>query len=292
MDHDLISTWAVPAVGAMNAYGYLLGNGNGEFAPKSFITRAEAVSFLERVRVELDSSLVRQRETVVLTASGTVLENTTISGDLHIAMTNDRDEIFIDDVVVVGDVYIDGEGSNTVFANNMLVYGDVFMNQAGVKLEISGNTQLSMIEIVKSCNIQAKELIGAVQKIVFDTEISKSYRTTLGLNLENVIINAPTSVVIERMVQNISVNEQATGAIVNFSNQAVVGYFDIHTMLTLSGAGSVETLKANCLGITVGSGVLVNTVLTADGVAPPIVSIIDTILYGNQEDDVEEIEIL
>ncbi|MFI3174003.1 MAG: S-layer homology domain-containing protein [Bacillota bacterium] len=291
VDHDAISPWAVPAVGAMSAIGYLSGNANGEFAPKSLLTRAEAVSFLERVRIGVESSMVQRREVVTLSESGTILESTTVSGDLHITMADDLDEIFVDDVVVLGNVYINGTGSGTVFANNMIVYGDIFMEQTGVNFEITGNTQLSSIEITKSCRIQAKELTGAVKKVVFNTEISKSYRTTLGLNLETIVLNAPTSVVIERMVENLEVTERATGSIVNFSNQADVAYLEVNAMMTLSGAGTVGTLQANCIGITVGRDISAHTVETAVGVGAPVVSIIDTILHEQQEEVEAEAEV-
>lgn len=281
VDHDDISPWAVSAVGAMSDIGYLSGKANGEFAPQSPLTRAEAISCLERVRIGIESSIVQPRETITLMESGTVLENATVAGDLHITMPDDKDEIFIDSVIVIGDIYINGTGNGTVFINDAIIYGDIIMEQTGVNLEVSGNTNVSKIEIVNSCHIEAKELTGTIDQVVFDTEISKSYRTTLAMNLASITINAPVSVVLERMIDRIDLSETATGTIVNFSNLADVLHLDIHAMTTLSGAGTVGTLQANCIGITVGTDILVHTVSTANGVGAPVVSIIDTILQRN-----------
>lgn len=281
VDHDDISPWAVSAVGAMNAIGYLSGKANGEFAPQMALTRAEAVSCLERVRIGVESAMVQARQSVTITESGTLLENMTVAGDLYITMSDDQDEVFIDDVIVIGDIHINGTGNGTVFINNTIVYGDMMMEQTGVNVEVGGNTNIARVEIVKNCKLQATALTGAVNQVVFDTEISKSYRTTLALNLEKIVINAPVSVVVERMIDRVDITDTATGSILHFSNLADVAHLDIHAMSTLSGAGTVGTLQANCIGITVGTDIVVHTVSTVDGIGAPVVSIIDTILSGN-----------
>ncbi len=52
-DTFVIPSWAANAIACMNHKGYLSGVGDGTFDPNRSMTRAEAVSFLERIRNDI-----------------------------------------------------------------------------------------------------------------------------------------------------------------------------------------------------------------------------------------------
>ncbi|MFI3174849.1 MAG: S-layer homology domain-containing protein [Bacillota bacterium] len=78
-DAASIPSWAAEAVGAMTAKGYLSGMPDGSFDPNAYLTRAQAVSFLDRLRDGTSTNNTYTNETIDVTETETEIDEDTSS---------------------------------------------------------------------------------------------------------------------------------------------------------------------------------------------------------------------
>ncbi|NMB27854.1 MAG: hypothetical protein GX987_07385 [Tissierellia bacterium] len=124
-DSSLIPDWAKDYVGILKDKGYLSGYSDGTFRPKNEITRAEVTKLITNASGNIINSEGRYSKDVV----GNVLINTPnvslkgmhIKGDLYLAEGIKKGDIDLDNVVVDGQIYIRGEGKNTINVKNVFV---------------------------------------------------------------------------------------------------------------------------------------------------------------------------
>lgn len=88
-DYGEIADWALEAVGAMTAAGYIQGN-EGRFSPKANLTRAEAVTIFDNIISGIFSqggvyTEYQSGNVIVNAETPVVLRDMTIEGDLYIA---------------------------------------------------------------------------------------------------------------------------------------------------------------------------------------------------------------
>ena len=81
-DAAAMHPWAKGSIGAVVEAGFMSGYPEGNFDAARSITRAEAISSLNRVMGGFEAE--KETEDVIVTADGTVIENKTIKGDLII----------------------------------------------------------------------------------------------------------------------------------------------------------------------------------------------------------------
>lgn len=127
-DADQIPEWAKLAIDAMSSCGFLSGMPDGSYNPDGYMTRAEAVSFLERIRKELmgETSSMQQQETqevlgmqeeaeevksLLIDKPSQVFENYLVRTDVTIANTIREGKATLKDMTINGDLIIRGGGS-------------------------------------------------------------------------------------------------------------------------------------------------------------------------------------
>lgn len=94
-DSAAIADWAKGAVGAVVKAGYMGGYQDGTFRADNALTRAEAVSMLDRV-------LKDQSDDLVITEPGTVVKDKTVAGDVIIAASVGSGDVTLDNVTIHG----------------------------------------------------------------------------------------------------------------------------------------------------------------------------------------------
>ncbi|MFB9274006.1 carbohydrate binding domain-containing protein [Cohnella cellulosilytica] len=118
-DAEAIGAYARGAVAAMSGNGYLTGYKDGTFRSKRSITRAEAVSVMDRIAPRIvseagASELPEAEGNVLVNASGTVLRNTTIFGDLYLTEGIGEGDVALEGVTVTGTTFVLGGGENSL----------------------------------------------------------------------------------------------------------------------------------------------------------------------------------
>lgn len=255
-DASTISSWATDAVGAMSDAGYLQGMSDGRFAPKDGLTRAQAVTLLERVRLDHGVSLMPTLDTaeLVIEKTGEVIEDVTIDGDVIVASTVREGDVFFKNVHITGDLLIQGGGSNSIYLEDVTIDGTMIMDKNDVRVELVGNTVINAISILKGCHVDTKNFTGSVKTISIDQEIATGKKVTIDVDCDELIVNAPVKdgLIINGNVGSLTFTEESAGSKVTINGTVDTVVSD--GKVTIDGSGTVNRHENNA-STTVGGNV-------------------------------------
>ena len=109
-DAASIASWAKADVTTLVTNGYLSGDQNNAFRPNAPLTRAEAVTMIDKMTQELinHSGVYTQdvKGNLVVNTVGVELKDMTITGNLYLAEGVEGGKVTLDNVVVLGDVIV------------------------------------------------------------------------------------------------------------------------------------------------------------------------------------------
>ncbi|MCY9760691.1 S-layer homology domain-containing protein [Paenibacillus alvei] len=123
-DSKRIATWAQAAVAAVTEQGLMKGYADSSFRPNQGITRAEAITLLDRVFDAYGTWIGAEgvhgpttgeqqlKGTVFINAAGVTLQNTVIDGDLIIGKQVGEGDVHLKNVKVKGNTYVYGGGDH------------------------------------------------------------------------------------------------------------------------------------------------------------------------------------
>lgn len=269
-DASRIPAWAKGSVGAVSAAGFMTGRTDGTFDATNTITRAEAVSSLDRTMEKEETN--EEAKDVVVTEDDTVIEGQTIEGNLIIDKAVGEGEVYVNDTTVKGDVIVRGGGDDSIYFDNVSVKGKVSVEKENVRLQLKGDTDISVIEVKEACNIEGKDFKGTVDTISITDEINTSSKVTIEVPANRVEINAKASVVVKEDVKKLVISEDAASSKVEVAKDATVKTVVADAKVSITGSGQIEKLEANADGITISSSTDVKDTEVADGVDKPSTS--------------------
>lgn len=269
-DASRIPAWARGSVGAVSAAGFMTGRTDGTFDATNTITRAEAVSSLDRTMEKEETD--EEAKDVVVTEDDTVIEGQTIEGNLIIDKAVGEGEVYVNDTTVKGDVIVRGGGDDSIYFDNVSVKGKVSVEKENVRLQLKGDTDISVIEVKEACNIEGKDFTGTVDTISITNEIGTSNKVTIGVPANRVEINEKASVVVKEDVKKLVISEDAASSKVEVAKDATVKTVVADAKVSITGSGQIEKLEANADGITISSSTDVKDTEVADGVDKPSTS--------------------
>lgn len=268
-DASRIPAWAKGSIGAVSAAGFMTGRTDGTFDASNTITRAEAVSSLDRTMEKEENEEVKD---VVVTKDDTVIEGQTIEGNLIIDKAVGDGEVYVNDTTVKGDVIVRGGGDDSIYFHNVIVKGKVSAEKENVRLQLKGDTDISVIEVKEACTIEGKDFKGTVDTISITDEIGTSNKVTIGVPANRVEINGKASVVVKEDVKKLVISEDAASSKVEVAKDATVKTVVADAKVSITGSGQIEKLEANADGITISSSTDVKDTEVADGVDKPSTS--------------------
>ena len=268
-DASRIPAWAKGSIGAVSVAGFMTGRTDGTFDASNTMTRAEAVSSLDRTMEKEENEEVKD---VVVTKDDTVIEGQTIEGNLIIDKAVGDGEVYVNDTTVKGDVIVRGGGDDSIYFHNVIVKGKVSAEKENVRLQLKGDTDISVIEVKEACTIEGKDFKGTVDAISITDEIGTSNKVTIGVPANRVEINGKASVVVKEDVKKLVISEDAASSKVEVAKDATVKTVVADAKVSITGSGQIEKLEANADGITISSSTDVKDTEVADGVDKPSTS--------------------
>lgn len=269
-DVSNIPVWAKGFIGAVSVAGFMTGRPDGTFDASNTITRAEAVSSLNRAMEK--EAVDEETKDVVVTEDDTVIEGQTIEGNLIIDKAVGDGEVYVNDTTVKGDVIVRGGGDDSIYFDNVIVKGKVSAEKENVRLQLKGETDISVIEVKEACNMEAKDFKGNVDTISIADEIDTSNKVTIGVPANRVEINAKASVVVKENVKKLVISKDAASSKVEVAKGATVKTIVADAKVSITGSGQIEKLEANADGITISGSTNVKDTEVADGVEKPSAS--------------------
>lgn len=243
-DSTAIAVWAKGAVGAVVKAGYMGGYQDGTFRADNALTRAEAVSMLDRVMKD-------QSDDLVITEPGTVVKDKTVAGDVIIQASVGSGDVTLDNVTIQGDLLVKGGGANSVHLKDTDVKGTVYAQRTAgtVRIVAEGASQLDRVVVLNGTHLQAAaDFKGSIKEVVIDEQASSTQAITIDAKTDKIDIQANVTITIKEDAKQVVLADTAEKAKLTVTDSAKVETLTVNapkaTVEIASGA-KVETLTAN-----------------------------------------------
>lgn len=207
-DQAQISDWAEAEIASLVAGGYLNGNPDGTFRPTASLTRAEAVTMVDKITADLVNVAGTYSQDIdghlVVNTKDVELKDMTITGNLYLAEGIGEGDVKLNNVTVLGDVIVEGGGVSTVHVLGQSKLNNIIVDKAGKKpvrvllgnlVEVKGTVTLASTSVLEGNAV-------SLSKVVVDGATEPQLVGTL--KIEEVIINKTTELV---LVDGVSINK-------------------------------------------------------------------------------------
>lgn len=255
------------SVGAVVKAGYMSGYPDGTFGAAKSITRAEAVSSLNRVLTQNDETVAATE--VVLTEKEAVLEDQVVAGNVVIDSTVEK--ATLRDVEIQGDLVIRCAEDDKVVLDNVTVKGRIIIEKTGVEVSFSGKTDVKEVQVGAVCELTADDFEGSIDIVRITKEVAEKGDVVIDVPVDEVIVEKKASVKVKENVDTIQIAEDAEGSELDIAKDVVVDLVKADGKVEISGDGTVKKLEANADGITYHRDVTINKTEVASGVEAPTV---------------------
>lgn len=201
MDGNAVSDWARSGVAVMVDSGYVKGS-EGYLRPADSVTRAEFAQLMFNMAGTVydqpgnyDGS---SPGNVLIAASGVVLENYVIKGDLILCDGIGRNDVSLNNMTVEGRLVIRGSSSDSVTLRNVTVKGGVVINNVNsiVGLKIEGSSSINMVEAETTALVDISEgsYVGKISVYADGTRIAgKGEVTEITVKANDVKVSTPNT---------------------------------------------------------------------------------------------------
>ena len=189
-DQAQILEWSQVAIATAVSGGYMNGYPDGTFQPTRPITRAEAISVIDRAVGTIYNKIGTYGPTqgttllegnVTINTAGITLQNTTITGNLYLTEGIGEGDVTLDNVTVQGTTKISGGGSDSIHLRNTSV-GAVLVNVPSrnlVRLLAQGNTAVGTLEARTPARLEEEGLTGSgFTKVIINTQQAITVQST------------------------------------------------------------------------------------------------------------------
>lgn len=207
-DQAQISDWAEAEIASLVAGGYLNGNPDGTFRPTASLTRAEAVTMVDKITADLVNVAGTYSQDIdghlVVNTKDVELKDMTITGNLYLAEGIGEGDVKLNNVTVLGDVIVEGGGVSTVHVLGQSKLNNIIVDKAGKNpvrvllgnlVEVKGTVTLASTSVLEGNAV-------SLSKVVVDGAAEPQLVGTL--KIEEVIINKTTELV---LVDGVTINK-------------------------------------------------------------------------------------
>ena len=207
-DQAQISDWAEAEIASLVAGGYLNGNPDGTFRPTASLTRAEAVTMVDKITADLVNVAGTYSQDIdghlVVNTKDVELKDMTITGNLYLAEGIGEGDVKLNNVTVLGDVIVEGGGVSTVHVLGQSKLNNIIVDKAGKNpvrvllgnlVEVKGTVTLASTSVLEGNAV-------SLSKVVVDGAAEPQLVGTL--KIEEVILNKTTELV---LVDGVSINK-------------------------------------------------------------------------------------
>ncbi|MFF2484221.1 S-layer homology domain-containing protein [Paenibacillus sp. NPDC058071] len=257
-------SWSKGAIGAVIDGGVMTGYAGQTFKPAGNVTRAEAVTVLERaynkLAVTYDQAGVYGPETgiekitgnVVIDAAGITLRNVEISGNLLLGEGIGEGDVTLQNVKVHGTTTVRGGGENSIhFENSIMVTVVVDKASGKVRIVVNGATQIADVTIQSNAKLEA-EAGAEINSVTLAKALPAQSNVQLVGAFESVNVIA-TNIVVDipkGSIKEFNVSEQANGSTINVGKEAAIISLIMNAATSVLGEGKVQSATINAEGIS------------------------------------------
>lgn len=280
-DIGSIPAWARGSVGAVVAAGYMTGYPDGSFDANASISRAEAVSSLNRMlggtayqptqpTTPTTDTTKTTSDDVVIEDKGTTLKNQTVDGNVTIAKSVGNGDVTLRNVTIKGDLIVKGGGSNTVTLEDVDVRGKVRLLKEGVHLHLAGDTDIRKLLIDLAARItQSSSYKDEIDEIILAGDGDLNKTTRIDVPAKQMRIENQADLILGGDVEKLIVDEDAKGAEIEIKKGTTVNELNTDAKIKLTGKGRIDLLDVSASGVTYDKNLDVRKTDTSNGATVP-----------------------
>lgn len=280
-DIGSIPAWARGSVGAVVAAGYMTGYPDGSFDANASISRAEAVSSLNRMlggtayqptqpTTPTTDTTKTTSDDVVIEDKGTTLKNQTVDGNVTIAKSVGNGDVTLRNVTIKGDLIVKGGGSNTVTLEDVDVRGKVRLLKEGVHLHLAGDTDIRKLLIDLAARItQSSSYKDEIDEIILAGDGDLNKTTRIDVPAKQLRIENQADLILGGDVEKLIVDEDAKGAEIEIKKGTTVNELNTDAKIKLTGKGRIDLLDVSASGVTYDKNLDVRKKDTSNGATAP-----------------------
>lgn len=269
IDVEDIPNWSKDYVATMTKYGYLSGMSDGSFDAEAPLTRAQAVSFLDRLRNYgtdyEENEVITVNNHYITGDNDTYVKNMSFDKNLVISDTVATDEVVIENVFVTGNIVINGGSSITI--KNAEIQGSLIINNKNVPVTIIGNTNINDVEFRDAGSITSDRLTGKVGTINIPDPISTVHRVYIDTIATEVNVDGRSAVEVKKPIPLVNVNAESA-TLITYDN-TIIDELNVNVKSTIRGTGTVDVFNANASEITYENKMIVGDIVSASGIVKP-----------------------
>ena len=280
-DVGSIPAWARGSVGAVVAAGYMTGYPDGSFYANASISRAEAVSSLNRMlggtayqptqpTTPTTDTTKTTSDDVVIEDKGTTLKNQTVDGNVTIAKSVGNGDVTLRNVTIKGDLIVKGGGSNTVTLEDVDVRGKARLLKEGVHLHLVGDTDIRKLLIDLAAHItQSSSYKDEIGEIILAGDGDLSKTTRIDVPAKQLRIENQADLILGGDVEKLIVDEDAKGAEIEIKKGTTVNELNTDAKIKLTGKGRIDLLDVSASGVTFDKNLDIRKMDTSNGATAP-----------------------
>lgn len=280
-DVGSIPAWARGSVGAVVAAGYMTGYPDGSFYANVSISRAEAVSSLNRMlggtayqptqpTTPTTDTTKTTSDDVVIEDKGTTLKNQTVDGNVTIAKSVGNGDVTLRNVTIKGDLIVKGGGSNTVTLEDVDVRGKARLLKEGVHLHLVGDTDIRKLLIDLAAHItQSSSYKDEIGEIILAGDGDLSKTTRIDVPAKQLRIENQADLILGGDVEKLIVDEDAKGAEIKIKKGTTVNELNTDAKIKLTGKGRIDLLDVSASGVTFDKNLNIRKTDTSNGATAP-----------------------
>lgn len=280
-DVGSIPAWARGSVGAVVAAGYMTGYPDGSFDANASISRAEAVSSLNRMlggtayqptqpTTPTTDTTKTTSDDVVIEDKGTTLKNQTVDGNVTIAKSVGNGDVTLRNVTIKGDLSVKGGGSNTVTLEDVDVRGKVRLLKEGVHLHLVGDTDIRKLLIDLAARItQSSSYKDEIDEIILAGDGDLNKTTRIDVPAKQLRIENQADLILGGDVEKLIVDEDAKGAEIEIKKGTTVNELNTDAKIKLTGKGRIDLLDVSASGVTFDKNLNIRKTDTSNGATAP-----------------------
>ncbi|MDF1617944.1 S-layer homology domain-containing protein [Petrocella sp. FN5] len=249
VDYNQVASWARDHVDLVASKGYITGDANGMYRPGGALTRAEACVIL--VRVLKGEQIVRN--TTYINSDNLSRSRQIYANNLIIEENVGSGHVKLDNIVVLGELIVEGGGENTIDINNSRIMKLTMAKDTGdVRVVLRGGTGVEDLLIKNGGILEQRDVLGNdVKQVRLKGRALDEQRVTLLGNFPNVKIEEEAMMTLgSGSIQYLMVASEGKDSILRLSYGTRVEISAVYAPTHFKGAGTLTTLRAYANDIT------------------------------------------
>ncbi|NOU88474.1 hypothetical protein GC102_22345 [Paenibacillus sp. LMG 31460] len=256
--------WSKSAVGSVIDAKIMNGYESNVFRPTSNLTRAEALTVLEKTVAAKsityntagvygpETGIEKIKQNVIIDAANVTLRNVEIEGDLLLGKGIGEGDVTLKNVNVHGTTTVRGGGENSIhFEDSIMVTIVVDKATGKVRIVANGATQVGNVTVQSNAKIEA-EAGSKINSVTLSDALPKDSRVQLVGSFETVNVVAQ-SIVIELpkgSVKDFNVGKAASDTKIDIGNEAAILSLILNAAANISGQGKISNATVNSEGVS------------------------------------------